>query len=412
MKCNVCGKEFGSGAYCQNCGSDIITARGNYTGGGYGVPSQPHHDSISNEPAKPLQSKKSDINKNVSLPQNSDNMNGSMICYNCAEVIPSDSIFCPCCGMRLFVECPKCGHKYSSRFKICNQCGTNYQAAIEKEKEKEKEKKTILDRWIDLTGSYDGTKIQESKRKAISGHLVIPDGVTEIGNDAFRFCTGLTSIVIPDSVNKIEMGAFWGCTGLTSIDIPDNVTEIGECAFYRCTGLTSIVIPDSVKIIGQFAFIGCTGLTSIVIPDGVVEIGGESFRDTTSLTSIVISSNNPRFKSIGNCCLSKGGEKLIFGCKKSIIPDGVTEIGDHAFEGCKGLTSIVIPDSVKIIGAFAFFCCKGLTSIVIPDSMKIIEGWAFSGCAGLTSIEIPADCELKESSFDPITKVKRRKNKP
>ena len=341
MKCNVCGKEFGNGAYCQNCGSDIITARGNYTDGGYGVPSQTPHNRISDEPSKPLQSKKSDINKNVSLPQNSDNMNGSMICYNCAEVIPSDSIFCPCCGVRLFTECPKCGHKYSSRFKICNQCGTNYQEFInaQSEKAKEEDQKAILTRWLELTGSYSGTTILESKRHGISGQVIIPNGVTEIGYSAFEGCKGLTSIEIPDSVTNIDGGSFGSC----------------------------------------------------------------------SLESISVSRGNKSFKSKQNCCLSKNGKTLVFGCKSSIIPKGVTKIGDCAFEGCEGLTSIEIPDSVTEIGDFAFWGCEGLTSIEIPKGVTKIGDYAFESCEGLTSVEIPSNCSFDELSFGPITEIKRRK---
>ena len=112
-----------------------------------------------------------------------------------------------------------------------------------------------------------------------------PDGdrVTSIGEGAFYYCTGLTSIVIPDSVTSIGLGAFAGCTGLTSIVIPDSVTSIGRFAFEDCTGLTSIVIPDSVTSIGESAFSGCKSLTSIVIGDSVTSIGEGAFWSCTSL---------------------------------------------------------------------------------------------------------------------------------
>ena len=91
----------------------------------------------------------------------------------------------------------------------------------------------------------------------------IPDSVTSIGYEAFKYCTGLTSITIPNSVTSIGERAFWDCTGLTSITIPNSVTSIGYRAFYKCTGLTSITIPNSVTRIGNGAFEHCTGLKDV-----------------------------------------------------------------------------------------------------------------------------------------------------
>ena len=245
--------------------------------------------------------------------------------------------------------------------------------------------------------------------------VVIPEGVTKIEWEAFRGCTGLTSVVIPEGVTEIEEPAFEGCTGLASVVIPDSVTKIGEYAFCGCTGLTSsVVIPEGVTKIGECAFLGCTGLTSVVIPDGVTEIGGAAFRGCTSLTSVVIpdsvtliddgafegcigvvnisvSVDNPSYVSINNCCLSKDLRKLIFGCRSSIIPEGISMIRLHAFSGCTGLTSAVIPNSVTEIGEEAFRGCTGLTSIMIPDSVTEIGRGAFEGCAGVANISVSID---------------------
>ena len=92
--------------------------------------------------------------------------------------------------------------------------------------------------------------------------VVIEDGVTSIGDNAFYDCTGLTSIEIPSSVTSIGDCAFYNCTGLTSITIPDRVTSIGDSAFRNCTGLTSVTIPDSVTSIGDCAFSGTLWLTN------------------------------------------------------------------------------------------------------------------------------------------------------
>ena len=194
--------------------------------------------------------------------------------------------------------------------------------------------------------------------------IVIPKGVTEIGESAFRGCTGLTSVVIPEGVTEIGMNVFRDCTGLTSIVMPEGVTEIGYGAFGGCTGLTNIVIPNSVTVIMSSAFSGCTGLTGIVIPEGVTEIDCGAFGGCTNLTTISVSVDNPSYVSINNCCLSKDLRRLIFGCRSSIIPDGVSMIEWDAFRDCAGLTSIRIPDSVTAIGVSAFYGCN------LPESVK------------------------------------------
>ena len=248
------------------------------------------------------------------------------------------------------------------------------------------------------------TSIGDSAFDSCTGltSVTIPDSVTSIGDSAFDSCTGLTSITIPDSVTSIGNWAFEGCTGLTSITIPDSVTSIGGWAFFDCTGLTSITIPDSVTSIGGSAFWGCTGLTSITIPDSVTSIGVSAFAYCTGLTSITVSGGNKKFDSRNNCngIIETAYNTLISGCKNTDIPDSVTRIGDRAFYGCTGLTTITIPNSVTSIGRHAFRGCTGLTSITIPDSVTVIGVSAFWDCTRLTSVCFMGDAPVvNERSF-------------
>jgi len=129
----------------------------------------------------------------------------------------------------------------------------------------------------------------------------------------------------------------------------------------------------------------------ICIPSGVTSIDEYAFCDCSGLTSIVVDEHNPKYDSRNNCnaIIEKSTNKLIVGCKNTIIPNSVTSIGSGAFWGCADLMSITIPSSVKSIGWNAFCCCSGLKAVSIPNSVKGIGIGAFSGCSGLTSVTIP-----------------------
>ena len=179
--------------------------------------------------------------------------------------------------------------------------------------------------------------------------VIIENGVTSIGADAFYGCENLTSVTIPNSVTSIGTDAFDDCTSLTSVTIPNSVISIGGGAFSWCTSLTSVTIPNSVTSIGRSAFEDCTSLTSVTIPDSVTSIGYMVFYGCTSLINI-------------------------------IIPDSVTSIGNYAFGHCRSLINIIIPDSVTSIGDYAFYDCRSLKNITMPNSVTNIGNCPFSGC--------------------------------
>jgi hypothetical protein len=254
-------------------------------------------------------------------------------------------------------------------------------------------------RFGDFWYGSSGTAVTITSYAGPGGAVTIPAiimglPVTSIGGEAFVGCSGPTCITIPDSVTSIGNAAFAGCTGLTSVVIPHSVTNIEVEAFSGCTGLTSVEIGNGVTSIGEWAFRGCTGLTSVAIPKSVTSIGGSAFRDCSSLSAIEVDPANPSYSSVDGVLFDRSQTALLacpVGKKGAyIIASSVTSIGERAFAGCSGLTSIMIPSGVTSIGEWAFWGCTGLTSVIIPDSVTSIAERVFSGCSGLTSIMIPS----------------------
>lgn len=159
--------------------------------------------------------------------------------------------------------------------------------------------------------------------------------------------------------------------------MPSGVTSIRDYAFENCEDITRIRIPDGVTSIGEFAFIGCKNLKSVEIPDSVTYIGGLAFSNCASLESIKVDSGNQTYYSEGNCLVERKSRIVVAGCRNSVIPQGVTSIGECAFCCCESLTSINIPDSVTSIGESAFKGCKNLKNIAIPGSVTFIGRHAF-----------------------------------
>lgn len=207
------------------------------------------------------------------------------------------------------------------------------------------------------------------------------------------------AVAIPSTINygggqynvtSIGSSAFLGCSNLTSVTIPNNITSIGDGAFSYCTSLTSAVLGEGVADIGESAFSNCTSLISIAIPSSVTSIGKSAFSYCPALTSIKVEKGNAIYDSRNNCnaIIETATNTLWTGCKKTVIPEDVTKIGDNAFSSCYDLTSVNIPDGVTEIGVEAFANCTGLTSIAIPGSVTTIGAWAFFGCESLTAVYI------------------------
>lgn len=203
----------------------------------------------------------------------------------------------------------------------------------------------------------------------------IPNSVISFGEYAFYCCTGMKSIIIPNSVTTINRGAFCGCR-MTSLIIPNSVTTIDVFAFEYCSSLTSIMIGNGVTSIGEGAFEGCSSLTSITIPKNVKNIGKQVLRDCFRLTSVQVEQGNTSYDSRDNCnaIINTASNKLIAGCKNTIIPNNVTSIDQYAFIDIRSLISINIPQSVNNINNSAFVRCNYLKRVYCHAKKAPITG--------------------------------------
>ena len=258
----------------------------------------------------------------------------------------------------------------------------------------------------------------------------------------YDYKTFITSVSLPYGLTSIGSYAFSGCSNLASITIPNTVTSIGYSAISGCSGLTDIIIPNSVISIGSHAFYGCSGLNSVTIGSGVQRIAYAAFGHCDNINAVYISdvaawcnidfdafledyygyASNPVYHSKR---LYLNGELLT----DLVIPQGVTHIGNNAFQNDTCLKTVTIPASMREIGKLAFYDCTGLegvyisdvaawckidykhyngvvgapltyahnlylnnqlvTDLVIPEGVDSIKSFAFRGAQCLTSVTIP-----------------------
>ena len=180
--------------------------------------------------------------------------------------------------------------------------------------------------------------------------LVVEDGITSIGNDAFSDCESLVSAELAEGITSIGDGTFTACRDLEKINIPNSVTSIGYDAFYSCWALTSLELPS-----------GLSKLESSAV----------------SFTAI----------------------------KELTVPHGVKVVDSYLAAYNDNLTTVTLEEGVEEIWHRAFWRCEKLNNITIPRSVKKIEGEAFLECTSLKSVTISKNCNVASNAFPSTVQI-------
>ena len=256
----------------------------------------------------------------------------------------------------------------------------------------------------------------------------VSKNVTSIGDYAFLNCKSMSAFYLNSGLESIGKAAFMNCTkmlGVGNNDLGNKLTTIGDSAFLNCSSLQRLILGYALQSIGTAAFAGCSAINSLTCKaDNPPTVGDETcfadFQDQATLKVGFFAASRyqsaehwKEFKTVetfndgidgiyyridGNQAIvtyrdqnynSYSGDVVI---PESFEHDGVTYqvtgIGDHAFEGSTGVSSIIIPNSVGQIGGYAFKGCTGLASVDLPTPLTALSEHAFDSC-GITSIIIP-----------------------
>lgn len=242
--------------------------------------------------------------------------------------------------------------------------------------------------------NYSYSNYSPWRNSEVVQNVIIQEGVTSIGDEAFMGCQNLASIDFPTGLVSIGNYAFKDCNSyLTSVELPVGVLSIGDSAFSGCDNLTSIVLPAGLTSIGDAAFYDCGKMTSINLPAGLTSIGNYTFLNCSSLQRITVDENNMHYSNDESGVLFNKDKTELVAAPGTLqvysIPAGVTDILPTAFSGCRSLTSIELPVGLVSIGNYAFQHCSSLASINFPAGLTSIGEAAFESCVSLTSIDFP-----------------------
>ena len=217
------------------------------------------------------------------------------------------------------------------------------------------------------------------------------------------------------NVTTIGEYAFEACKSLTKVNLPSSITEIADYAFCDCSELTSLSLPSKLYTLRTNAFRGCKKITTITLPASLCNIrGANPFSEMNSLKSITVDANNPVLytkdgvlysKQFTNTkmliCYPKGKNSYSF-----TVPEGVTCIGEYAFDGIENLTEITLPSTLTGIRTRAF-SGTGLESVYIPAGVSDVSDMAFYG-SSLKTVVLANDVLASQGtgSYGPFSGIK------
>ncbi len=275
--------------------------------------------------------------------------------------------------------------------------------------------------------------------------VVLEDGVTSIGNEAFDGCGNLTEVQLPDGLTRIGEFGLQAC-GFTEIALPESLTEFGDGAFYGCSALQTIELPSGITEIFMYLFCECTSLASVTIPASVTEIVEYAFYGCSALSRISFRGTMEQWKSISvgtaneplhfvvidcsdgtidysNSCgpnltwsfEESSGTLTISGTgalwdnaypwsdlrgeiRRVVVEEGVTVLSDTSttlgpFQDCVNLTQVSLPEGLVTLGWRCFQNCDSLVEVALPASLQKINQSAFGDCDSLLRLPVPEESE-------------------
>lgn len=223
--------------------------------------------------------------------------------------------------------------------------------------------------------------------------VTVPEGVTEIGYEAFEGNPYIKCVILPDSLKKIGAHAF-SKSGIEEIEVPESVFGIGYEAFYECKNLRKVILPDQLEVLERSMFTDCHSLTEIELPSALKEIesgySSPSFSET-GIRHLVIPTG---MKYINDSFRKMDQLESVY------MPDSIISIGERAFSKCSALKEIRFSRNLLIIADSAFESCSSIEEVRLPEGLLTIGSEAFCGCRKLSKVRLPYSLkELNRRAF-------------